>query len=108
MGVQRPPRGGSLAVFDPLLPAGAAPVNRSVAYMAAWLNGVGGNQVREVRRDEFAAAAGADPMIESLNGFNFSNAFNVVPAHIAINPNRRTGFIDGPDEGVTQLQGFSY
>ena len=47
-------------------------------------------------------------LIESLNGFSFSNAFNVVPAHIAINPNRRTGFVDGPDEGVTQLQGFSY
>ena len=50
----------------------------------------------------------AGNLIESLNGFNFSNAFNVVPAHIAINPSRRTGFIDGPDEGVTQLQGFSY
>jgi hypothetical protein len=47
-------------------------------------------------------------LIESLNGFSFSNAFNVVPAHIAINPNRRIGFVDGPDEGVTQLQGFSY
>ena len=47
-------------------------------------------------------------LIESLNGFSFSNAFNVVPAHIAIKPSNRTGFVDGPDEGVTQLQGFSY
>lgn len=47
-------------------------------------------------------------LIESLNGFSFSNAFNVVPAHIAIKPGNRTGFVDGPDEGVTQLQGFSY
>jgi len=39
---------------------------------------------------------------------NFSNAFNVVPAHISLNPNNRTGFVDGPDEGVTQLQGFNY
>lgn len=50
----------------------------------------------------------AGNLIESLNGFSFSNAFNVVPAHIAINPGNRTGFIDGPDEGVTQLQGFNY
>ena len=50
----------------------------------------------------------AGNVIESLNGFSFSNAFNVVPAHIAINPSRRIGFVDGPDEGVTQLQGFSY
>ncbi len=47
-------------------------------------------------------------LIESLNGFNFSNAFNVIPAHIAFKPSTRTGFIDGPDEGVTQLQGFTY
>ena len=50
----------------------------------------------------------AGNLIESLNGFSFSNAFNVVPAHIAIKPGDRTGFIDGPDEGVTQLQGFNY
>jgi hypothetical protein len=50
----------------------------------------------------------AGNLIESLNGFSFSNAFNVVPAHIAIKPANRTGFVDGPDEGVTQLQGFSY
>ena len=50
----------------------------------------------------------AGNLIESLDGFSFSNAFNVVPAYIAINPSRRIGFVDGPDEGVTQLQGFSY
>ena len=47
-------------------------------------------------------------LIESIDGLNFSNAFNVVPAHIALNPANRTGFVDGPDEGVTQLQGFTY
>jgi len=46
--------------------------------------------------------------IESINGLNFSNAFNVVPAHIAINPGKRTGFVDGPDQGVTELQSFTY
>ncbi len=45
---------------------------------------------------------------ETLNGFNFSNAFNVVGAHIALNPSKRTGFVDGPDQGVTELQSFTY
>jgi hypothetical protein len=47
-------------------------------------------------------------LVESLNGFNFSNAFNAVPTHIALNPATRTGYVDGPDAGVTQLQAFSY
>jgi len=47
-------------------------------------------------------------LIESIDGLNFSNAFNVVPAHIALNPARRLAFIDGPDEGVTQIQSFTY
>jgi hypothetical protein len=47
-------------------------------------------------------------LVESLNGFNFSNGFNVVPTHIALNPKTRTGYVDGPDAGVTQLQAFSY
>jgi hypothetical protein len=50
----------------------------------------------------------AGNLIESIDGLNFSNAFNVVPAHIAVNPGKRIGFVDGPDEGVTQLQAFSY
>jgi len=50
----------------------------------------------------------AGNLIESIDGLNFSNAFNVVPAHIALNPGKRIGFIDGPDEGVTQAQAFSY
>lgn len=45
---------------------------------------------------------------ETLNGFNFSNAFNVVGAHIALNPGKRTGFVDGPDQGVTELQSFAH
>lgn len=45
---------------------------------------------------------------ESINGLSFSNTFNVIPAHIAINPSKRTGFIDGPDPGVTELQSFTY
>jgi hypothetical protein len=45
---------------------------------------------------------------KSLNGFNFSNVGNVIPAHIALNPTRRTGFVDGPDPGVTEIQSFTY
>lgn len=45
---------------------------------------------------------------ETINGFSFSNAFNVVPAYIALHPSQRTGYVDGPDAGVTELQGFTY
>jgi hypothetical protein len=47
-------------------------------------------------------------LVESINGLSFSNAFNVVPAHIALNPGNRIGFVDGPDPGVTQIQSFIY
>jgi hypothetical protein len=42
----------------------------------------------------------------TLNGFNFSNASTVIPLHIALHPNTRTGFVDGPSSN--QIQGFSY
>jgi hypothetical protein len=45
---------------------------------------------------------------ETLNGFSFSNAFNVIAAHIALNPNTRTGFVDGPSASVNEIQKFSY
>jgi hypothetical protein len=45
---------------------------------------------------------------ETLNGFNFSNTFNVIPAHIALHPSARAGFVDGPSANVNQLQGFTY
>jgi hypothetical protein len=47
-------------------------------------------------------------LVESLNGFNFSNAFKVVGTHIALNPSTRSGYVDGPDSGVTELQSFTY
>jgi hypothetical protein len=50
----------------------------------------------------------AGNLVESLNGFNFSNASNVIGTHIALNPSSRTGYVDGPDPGVTQVQSFSY
>ena len=46
--------------------------------------------------------------IESINGLSFSNAFNIIPAHIALHPSKRAGFIDGPDPGVTEIQSFKY
>ena len=45
---------------------------------------------------------------ETLNGFNFSNAFNVVAMHIALHPKVRSGYVDGPDTGVTEIQSFTY
>ena len=50
----------------------------------------------------------AGNLIESINGLSFSNAGNVVPAHIALNPRKRIGFVDGPDPGVSQIQSFTY
>lgn len=47
-------------------------------------------------------------LLRNLNGFNFSNSFNVVGTHIALNPSKRLGFVDGPDQGVTELQQFVY
>ena len=50
----------------------------------------------------------SENLIESINGLNFSNAFNVVAAHIALNPIKRIGFIDGPDVAAGQVQSFRY
>ena len=47
-------------------------------------------------------------LVESLGGFHFSNAGNVVAAHIALHPRWRYGFVDGPDPGVRQIQSFVY
>ena len=44
----------------------------------------------------------------TLNGFSFSNAFNVVPMHIALNPATKTGFVDGPSATVNEIESFSY
>jgi len=45
---------------------------------------------------------------ETINGFSFSNTFNVVPTHIALHPSLRSGYVDGPDSGVTEIQAFTY
>jgi hypothetical protein len=47
-------------------------------------------------------------LVESLNGFNFSNASNVVFTHIALNPNDRSGYVDGPAANVSDIQSFTY
>jgi hypothetical protein len=47
-------------------------------------------------------------LVESLNGFNFSNTFNVIGTHIALNPSNRSGYVDGPNSGVTEIQSFTY
>jgi len=51
---------------------------------------------------------GSGNLVESINGLNFSNAFNVIPAHIALNPGKRIGFVDGPDIAAGQIQSFTY
>jgi hypothetical protein len=32
----------------------------------------------------------------------------VVPTHIALHPSLRTGYVDGPNQGVTEIQNFTY
>ena len=44
---------------------------------------------------------------ETMNGFSFSNAFNVVAMHIALNPSTRTRIRGWPIEGVNEIQGRS-
>ena len=45
---------------------------------------------------------------ETINGFSFSNAYNVVPMHIALHPSLRTGYVDGPTSDVNEIQPFAY
>jgi hypothetical protein len=47
-------------------------------------------------------------LVESLNGFSFSNASNVIGTHIALNPSNRSGYVDGPASNVTDIQSFTY
>src|SRR2546430_2440133 len=47
-------------------------------------------------------------LIESINGLNFSNAFNVIPAHIALNPGKGFGLVIGTDSAAGQIQSFTY
>lgn len=47
-------------------------------------------------------------LLETLNGFSFSNTFNIIPMHIALHPSKRAGYVDGPDAGVTEIQSFTY
>jgi len=44
----------------------------------------------------------------TINGFSFSNSFTVIPAYIALHPSQRSGYVTGPDSGVTELQAFTY
>jgi hypothetical protein len=44
----------------------------------------------------------------TFNGFSFNNSFNVIAMHIALNPGKRSGYVDGPDSGVTEIQSFTY
>ena len=46
-------------------------------------------------------------LVESIDGLNFQGGDNVFPIHITLNPNRRIGFVNGPDL-TTAIQSFSY
>jgi hypothetical protein len=44
-------------------------------------------------------------LVESLNGFNFSNASVVIATHIGLNPTNRSGYVNGP--GLNEIQSFT-
>ncbi|HEY2714018.1 MAG TPA: hypothetical protein VGI60_16000 [Chthoniobacterales bacterium] len=49
----------------------------------------------------------AGNLVESVNSLNFQGGDNVFPIHIALNPRRRIGFVNGPDL-TTAIQSFTY
>lgn len=49
----------------------------------------------------------AGNLVESIDGLNFQGGFDVFPIHITLNPNRRMGFVNGPDL-TTAIQSFNY
>jgi hypothetical protein len=49
----------------------------------------------------------AGNLLESIDGLSFQGGDNVFPIHIALNPHRRVGFVNGPDL-TTAIQSFNY
>jgi hypothetical protein len=49
-------------------------------------------------------------LVDSLNGFNFSNRFTVIPTYIALNPKLRSGFVQSQvnQDVPNMLQSFTY
>jgi hypothetical protein len=47
-------------------------------------------------------------LVESLNGFNFSTRSMWCSRNIALNPNTRSGYVDGLDVDATEIQSFTY
>jgi hypothetical protein len=45
-------------------------------------------------------------LVESIPGFNFSNRYAVIPIRVAVNPELRMGWVDGP--GINEIQQFFY
>lgn len=67
-------------LYDPLAPAGSQPQSRTVAYMLPFLRGLGDNQLREVKKDEFAAATGDNmPIIEAMQGLPDGASIQIAP-----------------------------
>ena len=50
----------------------------------------------------------AGNFVESVDGLSFNGESNVLPVHIAINPSKRSGFVDGPAIDDTEIQSFTY
>ncbi|MGH9495583.1 MAG: hypothetical protein ACRD3B_11340 [Candidatus Sulfotelmatobacter sp.] len=50
----------------------------------------------------------AGNFVESVDGLSFNGESNVFPVHIAINPSKRSGFVDGPAIDDSEIQSFTY
>jgi hypothetical protein len=84
--------GGNIA-FDP--------INRLFLIAQRFADGLLNNgsciQVYDIRGEH----------VETVYGLEFQDGFNVLPTHIALNPSRRLGFINGPNLNDS-LQAFTY
>lgn len=47
-------------------------------------------------------------LVEYINGFSFLNADTVIIPHLAVNPSKRLGYVNGPWPSFNELQGFTY
>jgi hypothetical protein len=46
--------------------------------------------------------------VKSIDGLSFNGTGNVFPVHMALNPNLRMGYVDGPDTNGTDIESFNY
>jgi hypothetical protein len=79
---------GSVAVYDPLAPAGYGPSTMSVSTLAGWLTGLGPNDAREIRSGEIGDEVNPNTQIPVATGRGFG------PASVYANEQRSVKLFD--------------